>query len=88
MTTPQIQEPEFTPYTIEIVEAADLVGSGDGSLMCVMDADGSTYAACTVTRCRQARKQINAWSYDFPIVIADAYRRVEAHFARIRERKS
>ena len=80
------QEPKFTPYLIEIVETADLIGTGEGSRMCVMDDDGSTYAACRVASCRQARRQIQAWAYEFPIVIADAYRRVEDHFAGLHAR--
>ena len=78
--------PKFTPCTIEIVEIADLTGGGEGSRMCVMDEEGSTYAAATVASRRQARRRIEAWSYEFPIVIADAYRRIDEHFARIAAR--
>jgi hypothetical protein len=79
-------EPKFTPCTIEIVATADLIGDGDGSRMCVTDDEGSTYAAATVVSRRQARRRIEAWSYEFPIVIADAYRRIDEHFARIAAR--
>ena len=88
MSTTKEREPDFTPCTIEIVETADLIGIGKGSRMCVMDDEGSTYAACEVASRRQARRQIEAWAYEFPIVVADAYRRVDAHFSRLRDRNS
>jgi len=60
------------PHTIEIID----------DLMCVMDDDGNGHDAVVLARYREAKQQIQKWTAEFTINVADAYRQLADYFSQ------
>lgn len=60
------------PHTIEIID----------DLMCVMDDDGNGHDAAVLSTYREAKRQIQKWTTEFTINVADAYRQLADHFSQ------
>jgi hypothetical protein len=57
--------------TIEIVEGQ----------MCVMGDDGTVHDAIVLTSYREAKSQIQKWTAEFTIDVAEAYTRLAGYFS-------
>ena len=51
-------------------------------LMCVLDEDGNGLDGELLTGYRQAKQQIERWTGEYTIDVADAYRQLADHFAQ------
>lgn len=60
------------PHTIEIID----------DLMCVMDEDGNGCDAALLDDYRGAKRQIQDWTGEYTIDVADAYRRLADYFSQ------
>jgi len=63
---------ERTMHTIEIIDG----------LMCVMDEDGNGYDAAVLTGLRAATRQIQTWTNEYTIDVADANRQLHNYFSQ------
>jgi hypothetical protein len=70
--TPRIAGERTMPHSIEIID----------DLMCVMDEDGNGYDAAVLESYRAAKQQIQTWTAQYTINVADAYRQLADYFSQ------
>ena len=51
-------------------------------LMCVMDEDGNGYDAAVLKSYQAAKQQIQKWTAEYTINVADAYRQLADYFSQ------
>jgi hypothetical protein len=70
--TPRIAGERTMRHAIEIID----------DLMCVMDEDGNGYDAAVLKSYQAAKQQIQKWTAEYTINVADAYRQLADYFSQ------